>query len=86
MVPLSLVPVIFVLTPLELIRNKPPSRLLAAVRYLSPVVGFTVIEVILGKPSPILLSILLELSNKIKIFAFTSPSPEPGGKGFAFIG
>ena len=26
----------------------------------------------------------IELSNKIKILAGTSPSPEPGGNGFAF--
>ena len=38
-----------------------------------------------GKPSPILAVILAELSNKIKILAGTSPSPEPGGNGFAFV-
>ena len=36
-----------------------------------------------GRPSPILLFILIELSNKIKILAGKSPSPEPGGNGFA---
>ena len=36
-----------------------------------------------GILKPILFFILLELSNRIKILAGTSPSPDPGGNGFA---
>ena len=44
----------------------------------------TVTEEILGRPNPILLFILAELSRRINILAGTSPSPDPGGTPLEF--
>ena len=77
-----MVPVKLILSPAELKRYNPPSDLSALVKTLFPFPSI-VIELITGIPSPNVRLILAELSNKIKILAGTSPSPDPGGNGFA---
>ena len=84
MSPLSFVPEKLIFSPEELTIYNPPSPLEAFVKTLLPFQSIAA-EVRAGKPSPILAVILAELSNKIKILAGTSPAPEPGGNGFAFV-
>ena len=72
------------LVPSVLYLNNPPIALLAfcPIKILSCESSATPVDC--PSPSvPIQLPILAELSTKNKIFAGTSPSPAPGGTGFA---
>ena len=71
-------------SPEELTRYNPPSLASFDTKTLLPS-PLIVAELIRGRPSPIEFSILSEVSNKIKILAGTSPDPDPGGNGFAFV-
>ena len=76
--------VTLVLSPALLKKRNPPTFQDELDNTLFPLPSIA-IELESGVASIIELLILAELSNKIKILAGTSPSPDPGGKGFAFV-
>ena len=71
----------FTLSPAALNLKRPPPLLATDDRTLFPSPSI-VIDEIFGMPAPIVRFILIELSSRIKIFAGTSPVPDPGGNGF----